>query len=229
LGDIFKHFIDLIKDKTTSWGFKTALFISVVALIIVSDYYLGFSYNYHLNNKIGQLEKISNLKKKYKTDSLTLIELKKMEQRVVSKKHYSDELSRLFLKDSIKSGTSQIIDQNKPDNNKPKTITNKPIRSIFWMAASSNYILAIMLPFLIFLPLYSKDGRKANAIVGWFASIIMIGIIGAITTWISYQIPLIWENPIWNYILNFFIHTIFLIGLIKLGNDKNKKTNANYV
>ena len=69
MGDIFKHFIELIKDKTTSWGFKTALFISVITILCVSDYYLGISYNYHLNNKIGQLEKISSLKKKYEIDS----------------------------------------------------------------------------------------------------------------------------------------------------------------
>jgi hypothetical protein len=72
LGDIFKYFIDLIKDKTTSWGFKTALFISVIGLIFVADFYLGFSYNYHLNNKIEQLEKISYLKKEYPTDSIIL-------------------------------------------------------------------------------------------------------------------------------------------------------------
>ncbi len=29
MGDFFKHFIDFVKDKTTTWGFKTALFISV--------------------------------------------------------------------------------------------------------------------------------------------------------------------------------------------------------
>lgn len=229
MGDIFKHLIDLIKDKTTSWGFKTALFISIIGLIFISDYYLGFSYNYYLNNKIGQLEKIGNLKNKYQTDSLTLDELKRIEQRVVSKKHYSDELSHLFLKDSIKSEISQIINKNIPENNKSIINTIKPIRSLFWMTVSSNYMFVFILPFLIFMPLYSKDGRSANAIVGWFATIIMFGIIGVITTWISYQIPLIWGNPIWNYVLNFFIHTFFLIGLIKLGNDKNKKNNGNNV
>ncbi|NMH86401.1 hypothetical protein [Flavivirga algicola] len=222
MGDIFKHFIDLIKDKTTSWGFKTALFISVIALLFASDYYLGFSYNYHLNNKIGQLEKIGNLKKKYESDSIILVELTKMERKVFSKKHYSDELYRLFLKDSIKYEIPETIDQNDPKNNYPITNTNKPIRSIFWMAFSSNFLFTIMLPFLIFLPLYSKDGRKANAIVGWFASIIMIGIIGVITTWVSYQIPLILETPIWNYVLNFLIHTIFWSVIIKLGNNKKK-------
>jgi hypothetical protein len=220
LGDIFKHFIDLNKDKTTSWGFKTALFISVIGLIFVSDFYLGFSYNYHLNNKIEQLEKISSLKKKYPTDSIILNGLSEMERKVFYKKHYSDELSRLFLKDSIKSETSEIIDQNKPANNKPKTITKTPIRSIYWMSITSNYLFVIILPFLIFLPLYSKDGRKANTLVGWIASLIMFTIFGAITTWISYQIPIIWNNPNWNYGLNVLIHSLFWFLIIKLGNDK---------
>ena len=221
MGDILKHFIDLIKDKTTSWGFKTALFISVIGLIFVSDFYLGFSYNYHLNNKIEQLGKISSLKQKYTTDSIILNGLSEMERKVFNNKHYSDKLSRLFLKDSIKSETSEIIDQNKPANNKPKTTTKKPIRSIYWMSITSNYLLVIILPILLFLPLFSKDGRNSNAIVGWFASLIMFGIIGAITTWISYQIPLILNNPIYNYVMNFSIHTLFWIIIIKLGKEKN--------
>ena len=227
MGDIFKHFIDLIKDKTTSWGFKTAIFISVIGLIIASDYYLGFSYNYHLNNKIEQLEKISDLKRKYPNDSIILNGLSEMERKVFYKKHYSDELSRLFLKDTIKSVTSEIIDLNYSAKN--KTITKNSIRSIYWMTFTSNYLLVIILPFLIFLPLYSKDGRKANTIAGWFASLIMFGIFGAISTWVAYQIPLIWNNPIWNYILNFLIHSLFWFLIIKLGNDKTKKTNANNV
>jgi hypothetical protein len=89
------------------------------------------------------------------------------------------------------------------------------------MTFTSNYLFVIILPFLIFLPLYNKDGRKASNLAGWFASLIMIGIFGAITTWIAYKIPIIWNNPIWNYVLNFLIHTIFWILIIK-GNEKNK-------
>ena len=222
MGDIFKHFIDLIKDKTTSWGFKTAIFVSIIGLIIASDFYLGFSYNYHLNNKIEQLEKINNLKRKYSNDSIILNGLSIAERKVFYKKHYSDELSRLFLKDSIKSETSEIIDQNNPANNKPKTITKKPIRSIYWMTFTSTYLCVIILPFLIFLPLFSKDGRKANTLAGWFASLIMLGAFGAISTWIAYQIPLIWNNPKWNYSLNFLIHTFFLILSVAFSSDKKK-------
>ena len=61
-----------------------------------------------------------------------------MEQKVLSKKHYSDRLSLLFLKDSINSEISETItdtpeinDHNKPKNAPPIITTNKPIRSIF--------------------------------------------------------------------------------------------------
>lgn len=188
----------------------------------MADYYLGFSYNYHLNNKVEQLDKISNLKKKYQKDSLMIVGLSEMEHKVFYKKHYSDELSYLFLKDSTTSKTSEIIDQNNPKNNKPPTITKSPVRSIYWMIFTSNYLFVIILPFLIFLPLYSKDGRKASTLAGWFASLIMFGVFGAITTWIAYQIPVIWNNPIWNYVLNFLIHTLFLILIFRLNNDKEK-------
>lgn len=228
MGDIFKHFVDLIKDKTTSWGFKTALFVCIIALIFATDYYLGFSRNYHLNNKLEQIDKINKIKTTYQIDSATLFQLNKMEQIVLNQKHYSFRLSRLFLNDSINSETSEIIAQNNPANNKPTTITKKPIRSLFWMTLTSNYLFVFLFPFLLFLPLYSKNGRKGNAIVGWFASLIMIGFVITIITWISYQIPLISNNPIWNYILNFSIHTLFLILLIKLvNNDKKQKTTAN--
>lgn len=223
MGEIFKYFVDLIKDRTTSWGFKTALFISVIGLIFLADYYLGFSYNYHLNNKIEQLDKISNLKKKYRKDSLIIAGLSKIEHKVFYKKHYSDELTYLFLNDFNRFKTSEIIDQKNPTNNKPSTITKKPVRSIYWMIFTSNYLFIITLPFLIFLPLYSKDGRKASTLASLFASLIMFSFFGAITTWIAYQIPIIWNNPIWNYLLNFLIHTLFLILIFSF--KKNKKKN----
>lgn len=219
MGGVFEKLIDLIKDKTTSWGFKTALFITIIALVFISDYYLGFSYNYHLNNKIQQLEKLNSLKKDYENDSISTWEISRMEKKVINKKHYTERLNNLFLKDSTTSG----MDLDRKDPNKDIVISTqkqKTIRSIFWMCLTSNYSLAIILPFLIFAPLYSKDGRKGNAIVGWFASMIVFGLVALITTWISFQIPLILDNPIWNYILNFIIHSIFLFLVIKWANKK---------
>ena len=144
MGEVFKHFIDLIKDKTTSWGFKTALFISIIALLFVADYYIGFSNNYHLNNKIIQLEKINTLKSKYKNDSLAFEELNKMELKIFTRKHYSEELINLFQKDSVSN--KPIIIGEKSVNHRTSSKLN---RSVFWMSLSSNYLLAIILPFLV--------------------------------------------------------------------------------
>lgn len=218
MGDIFKHFIDLIKDKTTSWGLKTALFISILGFIFLSDYYLGFSYNYHLNNKIEQLKEIRELRSLYNADSSTSQELLKIEKRVLERKHYSDRILNFTSKDS---STDKKL--NLESEHSDKIFQTDPNRSVFWMVLSSNYLMAIILPFLIFLPIYNSDTRTGTGLLGWFASLVMIAVVGIIVTWIAYQIPLISNRPIYNYILNFVIHTVFWAIVVKLSKDKRKK------
>lgn len=221
-----KHFFNLLFDNSKSWGFRTAAGISIIGFLVLTDLVLNFSYNLHTNNKINQIEKIQNIKNNYKSDSLKLNKIISLENKVLNKEHYTEFLSRNLSNISFKS---DIKDQNENQANNETKTTIKPIRSVFWMAFSSNYLFALILPVLLFLPLYGKDSRTASGILGWFASLIMVGAIGAFVTWISYQIPLIDDNPIWNYVLNFLIHSLFLFLIIKLGNDKNKKTNANTV
>jgi len=112
-----------------------------------------------------------------------------------------------------------------------KDVTDPSDLTMFWIVQKSlncfTHWITIILPFLIFLALYNSDSRNGSGILVWFASIIMIGVMGTLLTWISYQIPLILNNPIWNYILNFLLHTLLWILIIKLGDNKNKKTNAN--
>tara|TARA_R110002051_G_C8647553_1_gene487100 strand:+ start:170 stop:868 length:699 start_codon:yes stop_codon:yes gene_type:complete len=223
--EFFKQLVSLITDKTTSWGFKTALFISIIFLIFVCDFYLGFSSNYHLNNKIEQLEKIKSLKIKYDKDSINTLELNKIEKRIFETTHYSERLSLLFLKDSIKSEKSNIIEQNNPTNNKPNITTKTPIFSLFWMSLTSNYLLFIMLPFLLFLPLYHKGTRTGNGLLGMFATIIVILGMISISTLVAYQIPLILNNPFWNYCLNFIIHTLFWLIFYFIGKKQQKNIN----
>lgn len=215
MGEIIKHLIEFIKDKTTSWSFKTALVVSIFGLIFISDYYLGFSYNHHLNNKIGQIEKLSSLKKQYSADSTIILELNNIERKVFNKKHYSDRITYMLFNLSKNSDLIEVFEPRNQENFDSSIKDEKQLRSLFWMVLSSNYIFIIILPFIIFLPFYSKNGRRADTLVGWFASLIFIGIFVAIITWISYQIPLIWGNPNLNYILNLLIHTIIWVLIIK--------------
>jgi len=218
--DFIKNIKELIFESSTSWGTLIAKLISLLVLLVVIDISFNFTYNLDTSNKLNQLEKIVSLKTEYKTDSIKTIELNRIENEIFSKEHYSESLPRIFSKISLPQFTNdQKINHNKNET----TITTKPIKSLFWMAFSSNYLLAIIVPFLIFLPLYNKESRTGNGIAGWISSLVMIGGMIALITWIAFQIPLIWKNPIWNYILNFLIHTLFWFLIIKLGNDKNKK------
>ena len=216
MGNLFKHLTDFIKDRTTSWGFKTALFVTIISLVFITDFYLGFSFNFYMNNKIEQIENIKKLQRYNQSDSLIINELNEMERTVITRKHYSYRLSRLFLKDSIKSETSDIIDQNKPQNNNATIITNNPIRTKFWMTLSSSFILLFTFILLLFMPAYDSNFRKGNGLLGWFASLIFLSLLILIVIWVAYQIPLIYNKPYLNYILNSIIHLFFTYILIKI-------------
>jgi hypothetical protein len=210
----FKHLINLLLDSSKSWGFKTAAIISIIGFLVLSDISLNISYNIHLNNKISQLEKIQSLKDSYLNDSDKLNKILSIEKSIINKEHYSDFLSRII---------SQISFIQKSNQNKnPTTIPINPIRSFFWMTLSSNYLIALFFPFLLFVPLYGKDGRTANGIVGWIASLILLTAIASLITWVSYQIPIILDNPVWNYVLNFVIHSLFLFLIIKIAKTNKK-------
>ena len=224
--EFIKHIKELVFDSSTSWGTLIAKFISLLVLLVIIDISFNFTYNLHTSNKLSQLEKITSLKTEYKTDSTKTVEINRIENEIFVKEHYSEFLPRIWSRISFKK---EIKDQKINHNNTETITTTKPIKSLFWMAFSSNYLLAIMIPFVIFLPLYDKNSRSGNGIAGWISALVMFGGMISLITWIAYQIPLIWNNPIWNYILNFLIHTLFWILIVKLGNDKNKKTNANTV
>jgi len=224
--EFIKHIKELVFDSSTSWGNFIAKFISLLVLLVIVDLSFNFTYDLHTSNKLSQLEKITSLKVKYKTDSIKKIEVNRIENEVFNKEHYSEFLPRFWSKISLKKATN---DQNISHNKTETITTTKPIKSLFWMVFSSNYLLAIMLPFLIFLPVYDKSSRTGNGIAGWISGLVMLGVIMSLITWIAYQIPWPWNNPNWTYLANFLIHTLFLILIVKLGNDKNKKTNANTV
>ncbi len=213
--------LNFFLDKSKSIGVKTALTISILGLLLLVDVGLNLSYNLSLNNKISQLERIQNLKKSYQTDSLKFAQIIKLENEILTKNHYSDFLRFDFSTENQISNTkNQNANQSKtatktPNNPNPTTI------STFWMIVSSNYSLILMWPFLILLPILPNQEYKKGYFFGWIAlNVVWIGLIALIAV-IAFQIPIIADNPTYNYWLNFGIHSLFLI-LIVLVSKKKK-------
>lgn len=222
-----KNIVELFLDKSKHWTLRAGVFISVIGVLFILDFTLDLSYNYYVSRKLENLEKIQILKKDYSTDDLKLKKILFLEEKIMSKKHYSEfifpDLSFPdFSFSSLKNSTiAKTTDQNPTKIVIPKTKTNNPnIRSYFWMLISSNYLFVIVFVIMIFRPLTGKEQRTLKSISGWFAGLVVFSLIIIFVTWISFRIPLINNEPIYNYILNFIIHTLFIVLIAKNNNNK---------
>ncbi|NCP61359.1 MAG: hypothetical protein GW839_13815 [Flavobacteriales bacterium] len=206
---IFKFF----ENKSIHFGFKTSIFIISIFVLFACDYYLDFTYDNHLNNKIEKLQSINNLKKIYKSDSLKLSELTELENRIFKRAHYSDRLRNLDLSQINIFKKSDKTEIKRPVIKNDNTTINKPIRSLFWMIMSSSYFFVFTIIIMLILPFTGSVHREIKNILGSIAAIIIIIGIISLITWIAYKIPLIWNRPYLNYILNFILQSplIYLI------------------
>ncbi|WP_438423235.1 hypothetical protein [Aquimarina macrocephali] len=221
--DYIKQFYDLIFDTDKSWAVKTAKIIITITLVLFVDLTLNLSYDLHTSNKLSQLEKITALKKVYKDTPENVSELVRMESDVLKKEHYSEYLSRKFsqiflIQEAIVQKSSNESETNRNDNTK----TIIPIRSIYWMALSSNAALLFAIIAMLFLSIsYVIDGEK-DVLSGAISIFVILCLMVVAITWIAYQIPVIMGKPYLNYILNFLIQFLFIIFIMKKLSNSSK-------
>jgi len=218
--EVLKHIFDFAKDKSTSVGLKSGLVISIIAILIISDYHFNFSYNYYLNNKTEQLVSINNLKKIYESDSIKTKELTDIESKIFERTHYFELIDNLDF--SLPEFNFFKKSENIDETNINNTVIEKPTRSLFWMILSSNSFFILLIFALLVLPFTGSVHREIKNIMGSIAGmIVLIGVISLIT-WIAYKIPLIYNKPYLNYILNLILHSPLLYFLYASSKkDKN--------
>ncbi len=213
-----KILYDWFLDKSKSISQRFATLVSIVAILLISDYVTNFSYDVHISNKLENLELVNNLKTTYRNDSIHYSDLLEIEHRILNRIHYFDFIRLHWSKMDFKS---LIVDQQNHHTNIETKKIIKPIRSIYWMVFSSSYLLVIAFGLFLFFPLYSKEKNTVSLYIGWFASLILASLLIAFITWTAYLIPVINNNPIWNYILNGIIHSCFI--WISIHISKKKK------
>lgn len=213
--EFLKHISDLIFDNSKSWGKRTSTFFSLLFFLILADFTFNISFNIFTENKLNQLEKITKLKEDYKNNNNRLKEIKTIESEIFKREHYTEFISRNFNELSNRKNTGNEI------NN----IEDK--RSIPLMILSSNTILIIMVFFILILPIFGgKEARQSNFFIGFFSSLLFISFLIGIVTIISYQIPLINNNPKLNYLTNFLIQIFFYWIFYLIFRKKNNKNVA---
>ena len=214
--EFLNTFFHFFTDKTRGLSYKAIISIIVVAFIILIDNTLSFSYYYNTENKI---EQISNINKVLIDSTLNKTEksqLIKLRQQIINKKTWKDKTWDLvsnidFSKENvpIENPTVEQIENQKTE------------RSYLWHFISSSWLILILLIAFPFLGVLDKKTPLGQTIVILLVlEPFLYGIAWILAKVFSF-IPVILNNPIYNYVLN----AILCIGIFALFGILVKKKN----
>jgi hypothetical protein len=204
--DPIKGFVKFFIDKEHKASTRLGIFFLLSVILFFIDFFLGISDNYIQNRKIDNIVKIEKTLASKEIDSLTKIELKKIEKRLISHQGLWERL------ESWASFTQSNI--NSPVKKNTEKIPTNIIRSsFFWHTLSSSWLIIfamIIMPLTLIMDKYhywtSSEviGLLAFEIICFF---IVLGFSGLFSL-----IPY-FENPSLNYLLNAILH-LFSLSLL---------------
>tara|TARA_R110001606_G_C15298763_1_gene642349 strand:- start:181 stop:849 length:669 start_codon:yes stop_codon:yes gene_type:complete len=217
----FSSIIHFLTDKTRNLSSKALFIVFGVILLVFLDNTFSFSYYYNTSQKITQVNKINEV---LKDSTFSVLEKKKLiklrtdiiEHKTLKDKSY-DYLTNLNFETS-EGDHSKIIETVKSEAQRNSRIHF--ITSSWWLILSFG-IFAIAIPFL----LLTQKRDIFNTLLGFIFIEGFAYLIALLLSKIFSFIPLIDNNPIYNYILNVILSGIILFILVLVA--KNKKTNPN--
>ncbi len=221
----FSSIIHFLTDKTRNLSSKALFIVFGFILLIFLDNTFSFSYYYNTSQKVTQIKEINE---GLKDTTLSVSEKKKLiklrndiiEHKTLKDKAY-DYLTNLNFETSDEETTETIKTAEKETERNYKIHF---ITSAWWLVLSFG-IIAIALPFVLLTERKDIFTTLLGFIfMGGFAYLIAL-----LLSKVFSFIPLIDNNPIYNYILNAILSGLILLIMILAGKNKNKKTTANNV
>ncbi|MEQ8547131.1 MAG: hypothetical protein RIC03_04440 [Cyclobacteriaceae bacterium] len=229
--DLFKEFIRLFTDQDYSIKSKLVFVIILLGGVFFIDNILGFSFFYVNQQRINQLEKIEQLKKSSKENKPLVKLLEETEEEIINRQTVIDAFLELFSKNKLEpSNTHKISNLDTAlvvrndtltipvltDSTKSKVIeklANEPedqYRSRLWHTLTSSYLLILVMFILPISGITQKPFRWPNFIGILFTSGIFAGLVW-LNQFLLGLIPVLFNQPWINYILNFAIQTFIFI------------------
>lgn len=222
--DLLNSIFHFFTDKTKKLPHKVIIFLLALVFISLLDNFLSFTFSYNNGNKIEQVEGINKI---LNDSTLTMSEKNKLlilRKNIINHKTLKDKTYDFLT--SIEFNNDKNI--NKVNHEKQKEIViQEPIkkqsetRNYLWHFVSSSW------PFLLLMIAFPIIGFLDNKTSFWQA----IGIIIIIEPflygfcWVYAKvfsfIPIIFDNPIYNYVLNTIL-CICSIFLFSMFGNKNK-------
>ena len=219
----FSSIIHFLTDKTRNLSSKALFIVFGFILLIFLDNTFSFSYYYNTSQKVTQIKEINE---GLKDSTFSISEKKKLlklrndiiEHKTLKDKAY-DYLTNLNfeISDQETSETIETVELEAKRNSRIHFIT-----SAWWLVLSFG-IFAIAIPFV----LLTERKDVFTTLVGFIFMGGFAYLIALLLSKVFSFIPLIDNNPMYNYILNVILSGILLLIMLLAG--KKKKTTANTV
>jgi hypothetical protein len=228
--DLFDSIFKFFTDSNKKFSHKTILVLFSIFIIIVLDNVLSFSYYYNNEKKISQIESINNI---VKDSSITIKEKNSLiflRNNIISHKTWKDNIWDFFttieFKDDLKSST-EVNNSSKKDIEIKKI--NNTVRNYYIHFITSSWIFLLVI--LIFSIVGFSD-KNTSFLTALMIILFFITPFSLFLGWIFAKIfsfiPIIQNNPIYNYILNFVLSFVIILIFGFLINRIKKKDNIKH-
>jgi hypothetical protein len=207
--DFLKTIFDYFTDGPTRFLRKLLFFIFIVIGLFIFDKSLNFTFHYDNSKKIEEIKEINLIIRNNKISSLERKNLEKMKIEIFNRKRLFD----FSLKDQF-----NIDLESKTDSR------NKYIHFItsswFWL------MVMFILPLFFFIKSSHRESRLETLLIVLFIFEPLLFALAVLTSFLCEQIHN-FDNPIWNYLINFSITMVFLLFFKSVRSEINKKVNEN--
>ena len=221
LNSIFNFFTD----KTKKFTHKTLLvFASIFGLIFI-DNILGFTFFYNNEKKLEQIELTNKILTDSTLNNNEKQKLIKLRTNLIEHTNIKEISWSYLSKIEFKNDEKLTKTSSKKVEEKIKTQNQIQERNYFWHFVSSGWFFLII---MVLLPIVGITNSKDSATVNFITTIVVIPIFLGIS-WVFAKIfsfiPIIYSNPINNYLLNGFLclGIVLISGFLINKNEKNKK------
>lgn len=229
---------DFLRDKTLTFSKKFLIIFGIVLLVLIFDWLFGISFNYSINQRINQIEKIENMKLNFSLNDTVLSELNRLETKIIDRFDYvklihfqefkfkdktiitSDTFNTLHKHNLI---TKKDTLQKFPNSKITTTVSKRKVfpRNWIWDLVSSTFIYLIIILFLIILP-FTQKSEFLTTLLGSIILIIAIGLFCWLIYWIFSNIPTI-IRPWINYTINAIVQIVIVIIIALIFSQQSKK------
>jgi hypothetical protein len=211
--------VTYITDKERRLSTKTYVTIICLTLVIILDNVIGVSYHYSVDKKLSELQITGQILKDTTLDKNTRLELTTLRNKIIARKHYSDQftdaIKTLFKKEITTIQTSIPIKE-----------TPTPRNNFWFLMSVSGIYLLLYLIILIVFPFMDKGNSIGQKIAIVIIFIVFAGLNALLYYWLFGFIPKLGDTWTWNYVLNFVVQIILFALTITLIMKEVKKKNS---